>query len=85
MAIPTATADKGLPVRQITIGGEAVDQVTLDQLRAAFPGARISQIYASTEAGALFAVRDGRAGFPAAGSVERRAGAESTEMNTRSG
>lgn len=82
MAIPTATADKGLPVRQITIGGEAVDQVTLDQLRAAFPGARISQIYASTEAGALFAVRDGRAGFPAAW---LESGIEGTRMRIREG
>ncbi len=80
MAIPAA--DKGLPVRQITIGGEAVDQVTLDQLRAAFAGARISQIYASTEAGALFAVRDGRAGFPAAW---LESGIEGTRLRIREG
>jgi acyl-coenzyme A synthetase/AMP-(fatty) acid ligase len=54
-----------IPLKQITIGGEAVDQDLLDRLRAAFPDARIIQIYASTEAGALFAVNDGRAGFPA--------------------
>ncbi len=54
-----------LPLQQITLGGEAVDQGILDQLRTAFPAARISHIYASTEAGALFAVKDGRAGFPA--------------------
>jgi acyl-coenzyme A synthetase/AMP-(fatty) acid ligase len=53
-----------LALQQITLGGEAVDQNTLDQLRAAFPTARVSHIYASTEAGALFAVKDGRAGFP---------------------
>jgi len=57
---------KRLPLRQITIGGEAVDQSTLDALAAVFPDARIIHIYASTEAGALFAVKDGRAGFPAA-------------------
>ena len=50
-----------LPLQQITIGGEAVDQRALDDIRAA----RVSHIYASTEAGALFAVKDGRAGFPA--------------------
>ncbi len=54
-----------VPLRQITLGGEAVDQSTLDALRAAFPEARIIHIYASTEAGALFAVKDALAGFPA--------------------
>ncbi len=34
-------------------------------MRALFPKAGITHIYASTEAGALFAVRDGQAGFPA--------------------
>jgi acyl-coenzyme A synthetase/AMP-(fatty) acid ligase len=53
-------------LEQITIGGEAVDQTTLDRLAARHPAARITQIYASTEAGALFAVNDRRAGFPAA-------------------
>lgn len=58
---------EGLPtLRQITLGGEAVDQATLDRLRRAFPQARVTHIYASTEAGALFSVSDGRAGFPAA-------------------
>lgn len=52
-------------LRQITIGGEIVDQVLLDQLARTFPNARIIHIYASTEAGALFSVKDGRAGFPA--------------------
>lgn len=55
-----------LQLRQITIGGEAVDQATLDRVKAAFPGARVTHIYASTEAGAVFAVHDGLAGFPAA-------------------
>jgi acyl-CoA synthetase (AMP-forming)/AMP-acid ligase II len=54
------------PLEQITIGGEAVDQTTLDRLAARHPSARITHIYASTEAGALFAVNDRRAGFPAA-------------------
>lgn len=54
------------PLTQITIGGEAVDQATLDRLAARHPSARLTHIYASTEAGALFAVSDGRAGFPAA-------------------
>lgn len=53
-----------LTLKQITLGGEIVDQVVLDMLTKRFPGARITHIYASTEAGVGFAVRDGRAGFP---------------------
>jgi acyl-CoA synthetase (AMP-forming)/AMP-acid ligase II len=51
--------------RQITLGGEAVDQPTLDRLARAFPAARITHIYASSEGGSLLAVSDGRSGFPA--------------------
>ena len=54
-----------LPLRQITLGGEAVDQATLSRLKQAFPAARITHIYASTEAGVVFAVHDGQEGFPA--------------------
>jgi acyl-CoA synthetase (AMP-forming)/AMP-acid ligase II len=54
-----------LDLAQITLGGELVDQATLDRLARAFPRARVCHIYASTEAGALFSVTDGRAGFPA--------------------
>jgi len=54
-----------LTLRQITLGGEIVDQSVLDMLAKRFPSARITHIYASTEAGVGFAVRDGRAGFPA--------------------
>ncbi|PIQ50435.1 MAG: hypothetical protein COW02_20100 [Comamonadaceae bacterium CG12_big_fil_rev_8_21_14_0_65_59_15] len=53
-----------LTLKQITLGGEIVDQAVLDMLAKRFPGARITHIYASTEAGVGFAVRDGRAGFP---------------------
>jgi acyl-coenzyme A synthetase/AMP-(fatty) acid ligase len=56
---------EGLDLAQITLGGEAVDQPTLDRLKSTFPNAALTHIYASTEAGALFAVKDGRAGFPA--------------------
>ena len=61
-------------LRQITLGGEAVDQPTLDRLRRRFPDARISHIYGSAEAGALFAVQDGGAGFPSAWLRDRAAG-----------
>lgn len=53
-----------VPFEQITLGGEPVDQAILDSLRATFPGARVSWIYASSEAGASIAVHDGLAGFP---------------------
>ncbi|MGW6930958.1 AMP-binding protein [Lentzea sp. NPDC054927] len=55
-----------LPLAQITLGGEPVDQRLLDDLTACFPDARISWIYASTETGAAFAVHDAQAGFPVA-------------------
>jgi acyl-coenzyme A synthetase/AMP-(fatty) acid ligase len=54
-----------LPLRQITLGGEIADQATLDLLRHNFPSASIRHIYASTEAGVVFSVKDGLAGFPA--------------------
>ena len=53
-----------LPLRQVTLGGEIADQQTLSAVRAAFPEARLSHIYASTEAGVGFSVTDGLAGFP---------------------
>lgn len=54
-----------LAVRQITLGGEVVEQSLLDALRSLLPKARISHIYATTELGRCFAVHDGLAGFPA--------------------
>ncbi|WP_028709209.1 class I adenylate-forming enzyme family protein [Propionicicella superfundia] len=53
-------------LQQVTLGGEPVDQGVLDLVHEAFPAARVSWIYASSEAGAAIAVHDGRAGFPAA-------------------
>jgi acyl-CoA synthetase (AMP-forming)/AMP-acid ligase II len=55
-----------LPLRQITLGGEIADQATINALRTAFPDARMSHIYASTEAGVGFSVTDDLAGFPLA-------------------
>jgi acyl-coenzyme A synthetase/AMP-(fatty) acid ligase len=55
-----------LPLRQVTLGGEIVDQALLDWLRRLFPEAKLLHIYASTEAGVGFTVADGRAGFPVA-------------------
>jgi acyl-CoA synthetase (AMP-forming)/AMP-acid ligase II len=41
------------------------DQSLLDNLRAAYPNARVAHAFASTEAGVAFDVNDGLAGFPA--------------------
>ncbi len=55
----------GLAPTHVTLGGEIADDAVLAALAARFPGARIRHIYASTELGVGFSVRDGRAGFPA--------------------
>lgn len=53
-----------LKLKQITLGGEVVDDSILRALHSVFPEAKISHIYASTEAGVGFSVGDVRAGFP---------------------
>ncbi len=53
-----------VPLRQITLGGEIVDQQVLDDLKRLYPTARIVHIYATTELGRCFSVADGQAGFP---------------------
>lgn len=53
-----------LPLRLITLGGEVADGAILKLLRARFPAARLTHIYASTEAGVGFSVHDGLPGFP---------------------
>jgi acyl-coenzyme A synthetase/AMP-(fatty) acid ligase len=52
-------------LRQLTLGGEAVAPSLLSDLEAAFPDARVSQIYGATEFGMSGSVRDGRPGLPA--------------------
>jgi acyl-CoA synthetase (AMP-forming)/AMP-acid ligase II len=69
-------AGRRLPLRQITLGGEIADDLVLGALARAFPRARITHIYASTEAGVGFSVKDGRAGFPAAYLAEPPGGVE---------
>jgi acyl-coenzyme A synthetase/AMP-(fatty) acid ligase len=49
----------------IRLSGEIADDAVLGGLRAMYPRARIEHAYASTEAGVVFAVDDGKAGFPA--------------------
>ena len=48
----------------VRLSGEVADQTVLDNLRAAYPHARIGHAFASTEAGVAFDVNDGLAGFP---------------------
>jgi acyl-CoA synthetase (AMP-forming)/AMP-acid ligase II len=54
-----------LPVRQITMAGEAVPSALLSDLYTRFPDARISQIYGATEFGSSVAVGDAQHGMPA--------------------
>ncbi|MBU6430143.1 MAG: fatty acid--CoA ligase family protein, partial [Cyanobacteria bacterium REEB65] len=58
-------SSQALDLEQVTLGGEAADQLILDALRRRFPKARVVHIYASTEAGVGFSVSDGLEGFPA--------------------
>lgn len=53
-----------LKLKQITLGGEIADDKILTAVAERYPGAKVTHIFASTEAGAGFSVRDGRAGFP---------------------
>jgi len=53
-----------MPLKNIVLGGEAADQSTLDALKKHFPEAKITHVYASTEAGLGISVSDGLAGFP---------------------
>jgi acyl-coenzyme A synthetase/AMP-(fatty) acid ligase len=55
-----------LKPQYVRSSGEVADQALLDNLRAAYPQARIAHAFASTEAGVAFDVNDGRAGFPQA-------------------
>jgi acyl-coenzyme A synthetase/AMP-(fatty) acid ligase len=52
-------------LKQITLGGEAAPAALLEELRATFPAARISHIYAGSEFGSTGSVRDGTDGLPA--------------------
>jgi acyl-coenzyme A synthetase/AMP-(fatty) acid ligase len=51
--------------RYVRLSGEIVDQAILDNLKSAFPDAKVVHAFASTEAGVGFEVHDGLAGFPA--------------------
>lgn len=53
-----------LSLKQITLGGEIADDKILSAVSARYADAKVTHIFASTEAGVGFSVRDGRAGFP---------------------
>jgi len=55
-----------IPLQQISLGGEPVDQAILDSLDRLYPSASITHIFASTESGPAIVVSDRKAGFPAA-------------------
>ncbi|WP_354697389.1 2-succinylbenzoate--CoA ligase [Paraconexibacter sp. AEG42_29] len=59
-----AAEPRELALEQITLGGEAAPASVIDRLRAAFPAAGISHIYAGTEFGSVVSVRDGLSGLP---------------------
>jgi acyl-coenzyme A synthetase/AMP-(fatty) acid ligase len=52
--------------RDVRMSGEVADQAIIDKLRTLYPNARVCHAFAATEAGVVFDVDDGVAGFPAA-------------------
>ncbi len=48
----------------VRLSGEIADQAILNHLRAVYPQARIVHAFGSSEAGTVFEVNDGAAGFP---------------------
>ncbi|MFL5831934.1 MAG: class I adenylate-forming enzyme family protein [Solirubrobacteraceae bacterium] len=59
-----AETARDLPLRQITLGGEAAPEGLIERLHELFPDARLSHVYAGTEFGSAVSVRDGRSGLP---------------------
>jgi len=55
---------KNIPLERITLGGEISNQTLLSALTNSYPAAKIAHIYASTEAGVGFVVKDKYEGFP---------------------
>jgi acyl-coenzyme A synthetase/AMP-(fatty) acid ligase len=56
---------RGIDPVYVRLSGEIADDAVLTALRGLYPAARIEHAYASTEAGVVFTVDDGKAGFPA--------------------
>jgi acyl-coenzyme A synthetase/AMP-(fatty) acid ligase len=83
LACSTRPSLRDSAVRHVTLGGEAVDQRTIDELRDAFPSARVACTYASTELGLLLVASDGKAGFDAAAIDGERFRLEGGELFAR--
>lgn len=64
-ALMMAGASEKLELAVVTLGGDIADQGTLTALRESWPRATLRHIYATTEAGVVLSVTDGRPGFPA--------------------
>ena len=60
MMVPNAS---DLDLKIITLGGEIADQSIISVLSRTFANSKVAHIYASTEAGVGFSVRDKKAGF----------------------
>jgi acyl-coenzyme A synthetase/AMP-(fatty) acid ligase len=52
------------PLQEITFGGEIAEQDVLDLAGETFPDGHIRHIYATSESGVIFSVKDRQAGFP---------------------
>jgi acyl-coenzyme A synthetase/AMP-(fatty) acid ligase len=50
--------------KYVRLSGEIADESLIHALSALYPRARVAHAYASTEAGVLFEIEDGQAGFP---------------------
>lgn len=57
-------SSEGFSFKQITLGGEIADQMILDSLHSKYKDSNIFHIYASTELGAIFCIKDKKEGFP---------------------
>lgn len=57
---------ENINIKNITLGGEVVDQNTIHLIKEYLPNTRITHIYASTELGAIIHVHDENEGFPIA-------------------
>ena len=69
-------AAKRISPQYVRLSGEIVDQAILNHLKDCYPQARIAHAFASTEAGVVFEVNDGSAGFPSAVIGKSAAGVE---------
>jgi acyl-coenzyme A synthetase/AMP-(fatty) acid ligase len=51
-------------LKRLSLGGEIATQSILDDAKGSFPEASLRHIYATTETGVVFSIKDGLSGFP---------------------